>query len=100
MTKILSCIAFFLVVATSILSVLYLEQKHKITALQTQNNAFKGNINYLEAEIEKRNEKAVATYIAMRELEETAEREKNKSNFNWYCNIASDSVIIKLKEKK
>lgn len=99
MTKLLSYLAAFLLLVVYILSTLYIERGNKITVLETQKNALNGNINYLEAEIEKRNEKALAADIRMRELEEAAARGKNKAGFDWNSNIAADPVIIKLKEQ-
>lgn len=99
MTKLLSYLAAFLLLVVYILSTLYIERGNKITVLETQKNALNGNINYLEAEIEKRNEKALAADIRMREIEAAAARGKNKGGFDWNRNIATDPVIIKLKEQ-
>ena len=99
MTKLLSYLAAFLLLVVYILSTLYIERGNKITVLETQKNALNGNINYLEAEIEKRNEKALRADIRMREIEAAAERAKNKGCFDWDSNIVADPVIIKLKEQ-
>lgn len=99
MTKLLSYLAAFLLLVVYILSTLYIERGNKITVLETQKNALNSNINYLEAEIEKRNEKALRADIRMREIEAAAARGKNKTDFDWNRNIATDPVIIKLKEQ-
>ena len=92
MTKLLSYLAAFLLLVVYILSTLYIERGNKITVLETQKNALNGNINYLEAEIEKRNEKALAADIRMRELEEAAEAEKDKGGFDWDSPLPNDSI--------
>lgn len=99
MTKLLSYLAAFLLLVVYILSTLYIERGNKITVLETQKNALNGNINYLEAEIEKRNEKALDTYKRVQTLERAAEKAKDKGGFDWNYNIAGDLVIIKLKEQ-
>ena len=99
MTKLLSYLAAFLVLVVYILSTLYIERGNKITVLETQKNALNGNINYLEAEIEKRNEKALDADIRLQTLEKAATAEKEKGGFDWNRNIVADTVIIKLKEQ-
>lgn len=92
MTKLLSYLAAFLLLVVYILSTLYIERGNKITVLETQKNALNGNINYLEAEIEKRNEKALDTDKRLREIEEAAARGKNKGGFNWDSPLPNDSI--------
>lgn len=98
MTKFLSYLAAFLLLVVYILSTLYIERGNKITVLETQKNALNGNINYLEAEIEKRNEKALDTYKRVQTLERAAEKAKDKGGFDWNYNIAGDLVILELKK--
>ena len=98
MTKLLSYLAACLLLVVYILSTLYIERGNKITVLETQKNALNGNINYLEAEIEKRNEKALAADIRMRELEEAAEAEKDKGGFDWDSPLPADTVTLRLRE--
>lgn len=97
MTKLLSYLAAFLLLVVCILSTLYIERGNKITVLETQKNALNGNINYLEAEIEKRNEKALDTDKRVRELEEAAEAEKDKGGFDWNSSLPCDSVTLRLR---
>lgn len=97
MTKLLSYLAAFLLLVVYILSTLYIERGNKITVLETQKNALNGNINYLEAEIEKRNEKALAADKRLREIEAAAEAEKNKGGFDWNSPLPVDSVTLRLR---
>ena len=97
MIKFLSYFAAFLLVVVYILSSLYIERGHKITALETQKNALSGNVKYLEAEIAKRNEKALAADKRLREIEAAAEAEKNKGGFDWNSPLPNDSVTLRVR---
>ena len=97
MIKLLSYFAAFLLVVVYILSSLYIERGHKITALETQKNALSGNVKYLEAEIAKRNEKALETDKRVQTLERAAEAEKNKGGFDWNSPLPADSVTMRLR---
>lgn len=97
MTKLLSYLAAFLLLVVYILSTLYIERGNKITVLETQKNALNGNINYLEAEIEKRNEKALAADIRLQTLEKAAAAEKDKGGFDWDSPLPCDSVTLRLR---
>lgn len=97
MIKFLSYFAAFLLVVVYILSSLYIERGHKITTLETQKNALSGNVKYLEAEIAKRNEKALATDKRLREIEAAAEAEKNKGGFDWNSPLPADSVTMRVR---
>ena len=97
MTKLLSYLAAFLLLVVYILSTLYIERGNKITVLETQKNALNGNINYLEAEIEKRNEKALAADIRLQTLEKAAAAEKDKGGFDWNSSLPVDSVTMRLR---
>lgn len=103
MTKLLSYLAAFLLLVVYILSTLYIERGNKITVLETQKNALNGNINYLEAEIEKRNEKALDTDKRLREIEEAAAAEKvraaqaKEGGFDWDSPLPADTVTLRLR---
>ena len=97
MTKLLSYFAAFLLVVVYILSSLYIERGHKITALETQKNALSGNVKYLEAEIAKRNEKALRADKRLQTLERAAEAEKNKGGFDWNSPLPADSVTLRVR---
>lgn len=98
MTKLLSYLAAFLLLVVYILSTLYIERGNKITVLETQKNALNGNINYLEAEIEKRNEKALRADKRLCEIEEAAEAEKDKGGFDWDSPLPADTVTLRLRQ--
>lgn len=98
MTKLLSYLAAFLLLVVYILSTLYIERGNKITVLETQKNALNGNINYLEAEIEKRNEKALRADKRLCEIEEAAEAEKDKGGFDWNSLLPVDTVTLRLRQ--
>lgn len=97
MTKLLSYLAAFLLLVVYILSTLYIERGNKITVLETQKNALNGNINYLEAEIAKRDEKALRADKRLCEIEAAAEAEKNKGGFDWNSPLPVDSVTLRLR---
>lgn len=98
MTKFLSYAAACLLIVIYILSTLYIERGRKIEALETQKNALSGNVQYLEKEIAKRDEKAMDADKRMQALERAAEKAKDKSGFDWNYNIAGDPVILELKK--
>ena len=95
MTKLLSYLAAFLLLVVYILSTLYIERGNKITVLETQKNALNGNINYLEAEIEKRNEKALATDNLKKE--NNKQIDKDKTGFNWNYDLSVNPVLLNFK---
>lgn len=98
MTKLLSYLAAFLLLVVYILSTLYIERGNKITVLETQKNALNGNINYLEAEIEKRNEKALDADKRLCEIEKAAEESKDKGGFDWDSALPADAVTLRLRQ--
>lgn len=97
MTKFLSYLAVFLLLTVYILSTLYIQRGHEISTLKTEKNALKGNITFLEKNIEERNQKALEASERVRELEEEAEKAKNKGGFDWNTNLPNDGVVIKLR---
>lgn len=95
MIKFLSYFAAFLLVVVYILSSLYIERGHKITALETQKNALSGNVKYLEAEIAKRNEKALAADKLKKE--NNKQIDKDKTGFNWNYDLSVNPVLLNFK---
>lgn len=66
-----------------------------ITALETQNNALRGNNKFMEGEIEKRNQNALEVSRRNQELEALA---KLSSEPCWNKRIsASDPILVRLK---
>ena len=96
MTKLLSYLAAFLLLVVYILSTLYIERGNKITVLETQKNALNGNKNDLEAEMEKRNEKALAT--DNHKKENNKQIDKDKTDFNLNYDLSVNPVLLNFKQ--
>ncbi len=99
MTKFLSYLFVFLSVVIFILFNLYTERGNEIEALETKLNAYKGKSTFLEGEIARRNEKALAADKRVCEIEKVAQETKNKETFDWYYNIANSAVIKQLQKR-
>ena len=97
MTKLLSYAVGFLLLALYIAISLYIERGREIAALEGEKNALMGKTSFLEAEIAKRNEKALATDKRLREIEAAAEAEKNKGGFDWNSPLPNDSVTLRVR---
>ena len=95
MTKLLSYLAAFLLLVVYILSTLYIERGNKITVLETQKNALMGKTSFLEAEIEKRNEKALDTDKLKKE--NNKQIDKDKTGFNWDYDLCDNPVLLNFK---
>ena len=97
MTKLLSYAVGFLLLALYIAISLYIERGREIAALEGEKNALSGNVKYLEAEIEKRNEKALYADKRVCEVEKAAAAEKDKGGFDWDSPLPVDSVTLRLR---
>lgn len=97
MTKLLSYAVGFLLLALYIAISLYIERGREIAALEGEKNALMGKTSFLEAEIAKRNEKALATDKRLQTLERAAEAEKNKGGFDWNSPLPADSVTMRVR---
>ena len=97
MTKFLSYLFVFLSVVIFILFNLYTERGNEIEALETKLNAYKGKSTFLEGEIARRNEKALAADFKLRQIEAAAEAEKNKGGFDWNSPLPADSVTMRVR---
>ena len=97
MTKLLSYAVGFLLLALYIAISLYIERGREIAALEGEKNALMGKTSFLEAEIEKRNEKALAADIRLQTLEKAAAEEKDKGGFDWDSPLPYDSVTLRLR---
>ena len=97
MTKLLSNAVGFLLLALYIAISLYIERGREIAALEGEKNALMGKTSFLEAEIAKRNEKALAADKRLREIEAAAETEKNTGGFDWNSPLPVDSVTMRLR---
>jgi len=94
MSKILSFIALFLVLALGFYVYKDYINKTKITALTTENSALRGNIQFMEKRLEKEHADTLAVSLRNKALEEEAA--KDKAYFDWNYNIANTSVIKRL----
>lgn len=97
MSKAVLAVLGGLAAALIVLAGLYAERGRRIAELEGQNNALCGKTSFLEAEIAKRNEKALAADKRLREIEAAAETEKNKGGFDWNSPLPVDSVTMRLR---
>ncbi len=97
MTKILSYAVGVLLLALYIAISLYIGRGREIEALKGERNALMGKTSYLEAEIEKRNEKALYADKRVCEVEKAAAAEKDKGGFDWDSPLPADSVTLRLR---
>ena len=96
MIKFLSYLSAFLALVAYILFSLYDNEQNKITALETEKNALKGNIKFLKDDINERNRKIMETSKRVAELEELAK--KDKKVFDWNADISNTLVVKSLRE--
>lgn len=68
----------------------------KITALETENNALKGNISFMEKRIEKEHADTLALSQRYKELEDASKMDK--SVFDWGYDISNTNVILRLRK--
>lgn len=92
MTKFLTYAVAGLLLALYITVSLYIERGREITALQGEKSALLGKTSFLEAEIAKRDEKALDADKRLCEIEEAAEAEKDKGGFDWNSPLPNDSI--------
>jgi predicted nuclease with TOPRIM domain len=96
MIKFLSYLSVFLGLVAYIFYTLYTNAKDKITALETEKNALKGNITYLEKTIEENNEAILQASKRAEQLEELAKKTKDNVWHHTFSN--DDPVIARLRE--
>lgn len=68
----------------------------KITSLETENNALKGNISFMEKRFEKEHADTLAIGERYRQLEEATKMDK--STFDWNFPIGDSPVILSLRK--
>lgn len=95
MTKFLSYLFVFLSVVIFILFNLYTERGNEIEALETKLNAYKGKSTFLEGEIARRNEKALAADKLKQE--NNKQIDKDKTGFNWNYDLSANPVLLNFK---
>lgn len=98
MTKFLTYAVAGLLLALYITVSLYIERGREIAALQGEKSALLGKTSFLEAEIAKRDEKALDADKRLQALENAAEAEKDKGGFDWNSLLPVDTVTLRLRE--
>ena len=92
MIKLLTYTVAGLLLALYITVSLYIERGREIAALQGEKSALLGKTSFLEAEIAKRDEKALDADKRLCEIEKAAEAEKDKGGFDWNSPLPNDSI--------
>lgn len=92
MTKLLTYTVAGLLLALYVSVSLYIERGREIAALQGEKSALLGKTSFLEAEIAKRDEKALRADKRLCEIEKAAEAEKDKGGFDWNSPLPNDSI--------
>lgn len=95
MTKFLTYAVAGLLLALYITVSLYIERGREIAALQGEKSALLGKTSFLEAEIEKRNEKALDTDKLKKE--NNKQIDKDKTGFNWNYDLSVNPVLLNFK---
>ena len=98
MTKVFGYVLAALLLALYIAISLYIERGREIEALKGERNALMGKTSFLEAEIAKRDERALDTDKRLCEIEKAAEAEKDKGGFNWDSPLPADTVTLRLRQ--
>lgn len=98
MTKFLTYAVAGLLLALYVSVSLYIERGREIAALQGEKSALLGKTSFLEAEIAKRDEKALDADKRLQALENAAEAEKDKGGFNWNSPLPADTVTLRLRQ--
>jgi hypothetical protein len=96
MTKLLTYTVAGLLLALYITVSLYIERGREIAALQGEKSALLGKTSFLEAEIAKRDEKALDADKRLCEIEKAAEESKDKGGFDWDSALPADAVTLRL----
>ena len=104
MTKFLTYALAGLLLALYVSVSLYIERGREIAALQGEKSALSGKTSFLEAEIAKRDEKALETSVRLREIEKAAAAEKvraaqaKEGGFDWDSPLPADTVALRLRQ--
>ena len=95
MTKLLTYTVAGLLLALYITVSLYIERGREIAALQGEKSALLGKTSFLEAEIAKRDEKALDADKLKRENDKQID--KDKTGFNWNYDLSDNPVLLNFK---
>lgn len=95
MIKLLTYTVAGLLLALYITVSLYIERGREIAALQGEKSALLGKTSFLEAEIAKRDEKALDADKLKRENDKQID--KDKTGFNWNYDLSDNPVLLNFK---
>ena len=95
MTRFLTYAVAGLLLALYVSVSLYIERGREIAALQGEKSALSGKTSFLEAEIAKRDEKALDADKRLCEIEKAAAAEKDKGGFDWNSLLPVDTVTLR-----
>lgn len=95
MTKFLTYAVAGLLLALYITVSLYIERGREIAALQGEKSALLGKTSFLEAEIAKRDEKALRADKLKQE--NNKQIDKDKTGFNWNYDLSDNPVLLNFK---
>lgn len=104
MTKFLTYTVAGLLLALYVTVSLYIERGREIAALQGEKSALLGKTSFLEAEIAKRDEKALDADKRLCEIEKAAEESKvcaaraEEGGFDWDGALPADAVTLRLRQ--
>ena len=104
MTRFLTYAVAGLLLALYITVSLYIERGREIAALQGEKSALSGKTSFLEAEIAKRDEKALDADKRLCEIEKAAAAEKvraaqaKEGGFDWDSPLPADAVTLQLRQ--
>lgn len=103
MTRFLTYAVAGLLLALYVSVSLYIERGREIAALQGEKSALSGKTSFLEAEIAKRDERALDADKRLCEIEEAAAAEKvrvaqaKEGGFDWDSPLPADAVTLRLR---
>lgn len=95
MTKLLTYTVAGLLLALYVTVSLYIERGREIAALQGEKSALLGKTSFLEAEIAKRDEKALDADKLKQE--NNKQIDKDKTGFNWNYDLSDNPVLLNFK---
>ena len=95
MTKFLTYALAGLLLALYVSVSLYIERGREIAALQDEKSALLGKTSFLEAEIAKRDEKALRADKLKQE--NNKQIDKDKTGFNWNYDLSGNPVLLNFK---
>ena len=83
----------FLLLCAYIFAQNYIERGRQINTLESENNALKANVTFMEKKLEKEHADTLAISERNKELEEAVKQDKS---FDWNADISNSPVIKQL----